>query len=692
MWDLDNSTWPSKEPAISFTLVMSTFILTMLSLGGCSLTFGLILYCAFVSTVLTIAGELSLQAFHLTSIKAWLPTAFVVGFAVVSTLMLALNLIFNLSALTAFLICTLFVFCLKFTVSTRPIAYISNAWHGSVIVFFFALIIVGFAKTPILSSTILNNTGVLPIWSDYYLHGITIASFGSPFANGGDLEMAGISRFLYHYTSFVIPASFQTISGMSGLALATSLHLPLGLLIAALGSYSFAVELGGRLSGLLAVLVIICLPVYSVISQSGWFDFFWLIFISPGSGYAIGVSAVICTSTLIYLKNNDSRIIALILLLLLLNIFVRAHMFLLLAPTIVILVFQHRWSVNIRLLMTSVIGSILLGILALYFSPYLYALWMEHGKPHEYLNSALQWSPMYGQTFQFLGLPFHLTLPAQIIYILAAILGGYLILYPMMLWLYYKRFGFHSIDALPLLLLLTFIGLMLFAPSSWVGDLSDYKHRHFPLLYVVVAIYTVTYAFSLISTRISDQNKKLSYWVYSLVIGVFAISIALNWNSNPARPNIEAMPWASIYHNEPITPGLLESAQYLSSHAKHGDVFAMGVVAASVTYPNNPVDNIISLTGMPAYIARTEMRMKWAGCVKENVVQRLSVLQSLSAINNWPDAQKFLHSKGIRWFLSLPGEKKNWDIDRKYAVFSSNGVSIYDAGHSETDSFKKIQC
>jgi hypothetical protein len=583
------------------------------------------------------------------------------------------------------------VFSLKFTIPTRPIAYISSAWADSAIVLFLAIIIGCFAKTPILSSTTLQNTGVLPIWSDYYLHGITLASFGSPFANGSDLEMAGISRFLYHYTSFVIPASFQAVSGMSGLALATSLHLPLGLLIAALGSYSFAVELGGRLSGLLTVVVIICLPVYSIFIQSGWFDSFWLIFISPGTGYAMGVSVILCTSTLIYLKNNDSRIIALILLLLFLNIFVRAHMFLLLAPAILVLVFQQRWSVNIRLLMSALIGLATLGILALYFSPYLHALWMQYAKPDEYLNFALQWSPMYGQTFKFLELPFCLTIPVQIIYIIAAVLGGYFILYPMMLWLYVKRFGFHSIDALPLIMILTFIGLMLFAPTPFNGDFTEYKHRHFPLLYLIFAVYTIAYAVSLVSTRISDRNK-LSYWVYSLVICIFAASIILNWNSNPARPNVEAMPWAGGFHNEPITLGLLETAQYLRTHAKYGDVFAMGVVATSVTYPNNPVDNIISLTGIPAYLARAEMRMKWSDCVRGVVVHRLSVLKAVSAMDNWSDVQRLLQSNGIRWFLPLSGENQKWDIGRKFAVFSSNGISIYDAGHFEAENFKKTQC
>ena len=87
--------------------------------------------------------------------------------------------------------------------------------------------------------------GVLPIWNDYFIHGVTIASFGSPFATGGDMELAGVSRGFYHYAPFMIPAAFQAVSGMSGLALSTSLLLPLGLLIAAFGELCVCCKVRG---------------------------------------------------------------------------------------------------------------------------------------------------------------------------------------------------------------------------------------------------------------------------------------------------------------------------------------------------------------------------------------------------------------------------------------------------------------
>ena len=248
------------------------------------------MFSTLVSTVLTKTGELTLQASRLTTIKAWLPTAFVVGFAAISLPMMALTLICNISALTAFVISALSVLSLAIYSSRKAATSSSTNWTDTAIALVLAITIGLLAKNIVSSPATLQNTGELPVWSDYFLHGVIIASFGSPFAAGIDMELAGVSRGFYHYAPFMIPAAFQTVSGMSGLALSTSFLLPLGLLIAAFGSYAFAVELGGRVGGLLTLTAIICIPAYSVFIQSGWFDFYWLLFTAIALATADGSS------------------------------------------------------------------------------------------------------------------------------------------------------------------------------------------------------------------------------------------------------------------------------------------------------------------------------------------------------------------------------------------------------------------
>jgi hypothetical protein len=673
----------------AFNLVISAFILAMMWLGNGEMTIELVLFSTVVSTVLTKAGELALRTSRLTMIKAWLPMAFVVGFAAISLPMTALTLIFNMSALAAFVISALSILSLNIFSSRKATARASNDRSDTAIALVLTITIGLLAKIPVSSPATLLDMGVLPIWSDYFIHGVTIASFGSPFSNGVDMELAGVSRGFYHYAPFMIPAAFQTVSGMSGLTLSTSLLLPLGLLIAAFGSYAFAVELGGRLAGLLTLTAIICLPAYSVFIQSGWFDFYWLLFIAPGTGYAIGVSAVVCTSTVIYLKKNDSSVLWFTMLLLFSLVLIRVHMFMLLAPAIITMIFVSRWPVNIYLLIGAMGSAITIGILALHFSTHLHTLWIEFANPHGYLKSALQWSPIYGQKIKLFEYPL-LTILAQLSVVLAAVLGIYFVLYPLLFRLSVHRFGFHATDALPLLLLMSFISLMLFAPIASNGDFTEYKHRHFPLLYVITAIYTTTYAWFL-ATNYGSNESKFRQWVYALTLCIFTATIVLNWSSNPARPNVQAMPWAEGFHNQRIIPGLLGSAKYIQTHARHGDVLAMDITSIGTTL-NAPIIEVISLSGVPAFIARPDLKIKASQCVREIVTKRLSLLRELSFMENWGDAQKFLQANGIRWFLVSAGEKPKWDSSLKSVVFSSNGMSVYDAGNSAGEIFKKHQC
>lgn len=669
-----------KGPFVTFNLVVISFILAMIWLGNGKMTMGLILFSTLVSTVLTKTGELTLQASRLTTIKAWLPTAFVVGFAAISLPMMALTLICNISALTAFVISALSVLSLTIYSSRKAATSSSTNWTDTAIALVLAITIGLLAKNIVSSPVTLQNTGELPVWSDYFLHGVIIASFGSPFAAGVDMELAGASRGFYHYAPFMIPAAFQTVSGMSGLALSTSFLLPLGLLIAAFGSYAFAVELGGRVGGLLALTAIICIPAYSVFIQSGWFDFHWLLFTAPGSGYAIGVSAVVCAFTVTYLNGNGSSSLLWFTILLLFSVvLIRVHMFMLLAPAIITVLLIHRWHINIRFIIVSMVTLTIIIVLSLHFSTHLHSRWVEISNPYEYLNNSLLLDSLfYGQKIRFFKYPLP-TVFFQLLLVCAAVLGVYLILYPLFFRLSVRRFGFHTADALPLLLLMTFIDLMLFAPIAANGDFTEYKHRHFPLLYVIIAIYTITYACNLATNYLSNRNR-FRRWVYVLVICVFTVTIRLNWISDPGRPNVRAMPWAEGYYNQPVEPGLLESAKYIQTHARFGDVLAMDVSSLGSPVKTTPIiDEVISLSGVPAFIARPDIMMKGSQSVRKIVSKRLDVLQELSSMNNWPDARKFLQTNGIRWFLVPSGEKPKWDSCLKNIAFSSNGLSVYDA-------------
>jgi hypothetical protein len=273
--------------------------------------------------------------------------------------------------------------------------------------------------------------------------------------------------------------------------------------------------------------------------------------------------------------------------------------------------------------------------------------------------------------------------------ILAAVLGIYIVLLPILSYLSARQFGFSLFDALPYLLLIVFIGLMLFAPAARNGDLSEYKHRHFPMLYAVFVIYTAHYGCTLTGKLIGE--RRLKYLVFMFVGGLFIFATIHYQDVNPARPDIQTMPWAGQYHNQPITPGILESADYIRTHAVKGDVAAMTNTSIDGMLANEVIE-FISLSGVPAFLARPSLKMGGSECVRKVVNDRLKILEDLSTAETWPDARKIMQSSGIRWLLISNKEKNHWDPEFKEAVFRKKTIAIYDSRAAAYDMYRKPGC
>jgi hypothetical protein len=664
-----------------FNLIVGMFLLATMSLGNQLPSILLIFFCISTCAVLTKAGEIILHIFHSDPLKARLPAAFIVGFTAISMSMVILTYKINLPALTSLVLCSLAVIGTSiFIPRTATNTKYSNDWRDTTSVLFIAVTIIVLAKIPLSSNAILMQSGVFPIWSDYFIHGITIATFGSPFATGGDMEIAGARLIFYHYAPFVIPAAFQTISGMSGLELSTSLLLPLGLIIAALGIYTFATEIGGRAIGSVTLILITCVPAYSLLIQSGWFEFYWLLLTAPGSGYAIGVSAVICAITAIYIEKRDFRTLCLVLTMLISLVMIRAHMFLLLAPTIIVAIVPKLIRENSKLLIGTLFGVIATAFLSLQLSDTMHDLWNKYSATQIYLKIIAGTFYFYGNPLNIPAeLPYDLTIIAQVAATLAAVLGIYAVLYPPLLWVHVRRNRFKETDSIPLLLVLFFISLIIFAPIAANGDSSEYKHRHFLLLYVLFSVYTINYGISFAMSRNLRANNASIVGFGIIVLIVSTITFTYR-GENPARPDIENMPWTADFHNQQIIPGLIEVSDYLRANATPGDILTMGLPSVSSIGPKTQIVQIISLTGIPAFVARSELKMLGSQCVQETVTRRLSVLSDLSLIDDWPAARNFLHANGIRWYISTADENPRWDRDSMEAVFSSNGMSVYDTG------------
>jgi hypothetical protein len=681
----------SNRDAFGFTLVVSAYLLFTISIGNEheGLNLRLILLCILFCFVLTKIGELVLRVSHLTQLKAQLPAAFVIGFSVVSVLTLAISLLFSVSAIIAFSISAVFILSLNFLVYKPDDKRPAIIWYDIPATLVFSVAVGGLIMVPVSSATTLLDTGVFTLWEDYYVHGLSILAFDSNSLSVSLMEVAGENLQFYHYASFVMTAVFQPVTNMSGLALSTSVLLPLGVLTGVLGSYVYAVELGGRLGGLMAVAALICLPMFAVFFQSGWYDFYWLLLIAPGSGYAVGVGAIVCALVTFYFSKLNRRVLWLAMALLFSLILIRAHFFLLIAPAIVSVVAFHHWRANIRLLLLFICCAAAGVILALILSEDLYNIWQQQTKSLEYLSGVENGTLFNGKRIDLINFMPSMAFVLRILIVLTSICGAYIVLYPIVLGARARSIGLTPADAIPLLILLCFVGLLLFSPIAKNNDVAEYKHRHFLFLYVVFAIHTIAPAVNLALRTIVTKYSKV--WICSLVFLVFGTTFYLNWGENPSQPDLETEPWASSYHNQSITPGIIEVSQYIKSHAQLGDIMARSIQPGS----SLGIDNIIkvsSLTGIPIFSLGRTLMNPGSLCIQNLIKSRLDIFQILSSKASWDGAQKFLKSNGIRWFIVLSGEILEWDPNRTAAIFSSHGISLYDAGHPDKSIFNTPKC
>ncbi|WP_445146005.1 hypothetical protein [Dyella sp. Tek66A03] len=667
---------------LGFFAVVAGFIDVLLMLAGARHSVQTMLAPFIGVFVVTISGEW-LLALVGPALTAVLPAAFVTGAAAMMMAMLALSSLFNVTAQTAFIICALLIALtyLACPVARHAIKPVSSQDIPATL--FLAVLIGYFCRDVAAFFPSATAGGALPIWTDYYVHGTVIASFGDPLAvKEGNILLAHAPRPFYHYGSFMLPAALLPASGLPGLALALATLLPLGLLIGALGLYALLAQMTSRAMALFVVLCVACLPDASYYwMQNGFYGFRWLLYTAPGSGYALGVAAMAATCLLHGLRTKKQASNALGLFLLLSLFMIRLHFFVLLAPAFAGTWLLAQWRISPRkkalLACLSFALAFVASISLLSWQPGLRAML----QPIQYAEGTLNFGPPdYLQFLQHTeaSMPLAASLALLVAMLLAATLGVLLIGLPLVTAVWARSGRWEDFDWLPWLLCVAYSLLILLAPTGLNTDASELKHRHFILLYAIAGAWSIARSAQWAS-QFALNDRRVDYVLWPASAAVLLLTMTLGRDVNPGKPSLIHMPWASGFFDVPVAPGIAQTGAYIRAHSEQGDLMVMSGEAMR-GYMQSRQTELIGFADVATYLGRTELLEKQRGIASTLASERAAEVNNVVTAAAWAAACARLNQMGVRWYVENQAGLPSWDPSHSEAVFSAAEFSIYDAG------------
>jgi hypothetical protein len=535
------------------------------------------------------------------------------------------------------------------------------------------------------ASVALAETGTLPAWADFFIHGGVIAQFGDPRAVGrGVLSLADFPMPFYHYASYLLPAAFAVPLDQPALPLATSLWMPIGFLALAAATYCLGASLAGAAGGVAALAALFVIPdAGSYGLRNGFFSFHWNLLAVPGAAYSLATALL----SIFFLKrwSETGARAALIAsaALMVATFFYRFHVFLLLSPAWIAAVAISSPTVRRRWRLFG-LGAALLLIAAILAYEYLPNLpssgssWaLDEGQALERFlrqvhtrQSPTAYPGLYTRVLQQYGEPVGFAFGVLLVYPVA--LGAFLLLFPFTLWLERRALRMGGIDAFPLALLMLYAALMVLAPTPSHHDATDLIHRPFVLLYSVLAIWTVAYAVRWLSRQGAHGKNQL--WRIALI----GVLLAFPWiwfdAAEMARPKFN---WGRMFVTWTVDRNLVEAATFIRARSKAGDVAATSRLPSTYVALDNPTV-LASLTSTPVYLARTWYHMSLGGARSKVAIDRYNALVAIDLAPDRQTAFRHMREVGIRWYVATSLGTPTWDPKHAGASHPAGDVAVYE--------------
>lgn len=590
------------------------------------------------------------------------PLALGLGLLSTALLLLAVSLLFRLSAGGAFAVVLSGATLLAMLFAGGERGDLRHAVRNWGFIAAICALSIVWSWQAVMSVPTLQGTHTFTAWIDFFFHSAMVSQFAHFADFGGTWIYAqGASLPIYHYAPYMLPAVLDAVTGAPAITIATAFGSTLAFVIMGLSVWALGDALQGPRGAAAALGAVYILPNAGLYGfKNPYYDFHWLLQITT-SAQAVGLGVLAIVVAILAVRNACWRT-GLVAAVLALGVSMfKAQMlpamglaglaFLLLYWS-----FRYRWLPWAVLAACVVVGVI--GLTAISLGPRGPALLQEQWDPARTLAAMLLRDRPIGD-----GWPQFIAVPILLGIVLLTAFGALLPAYAIgalwcRTWKLDRRF-----DLLPLMFVLAYSAVALTFP---ITKNDEFQHRPFPLIYVVLAVWSACLLVRMLEARLPRLASPIL-----LVAGLLLLPLPLAMQRTAQAGHAE---WMNQFNHINIPRGLLRAAEFIKRNAAHSDV-----IVGSGSDGEVPVyGHLTSLSERSTYVMSLKSRLAWElwGIPVDMIARREAVVGQLRQAETIESLYRTAQDAGISWFVLSPPDRFP-DALMAHAVFSADGYAVF---------------
>ncbi len=541
------------------------------------------------------------------------------------------------------------------------------------------------SQTGVIQKIITHDYVVFLPWSDHFVHASIIQRLYECCKRGIPQEfamMSGIPAPFYHYGSYMIPSVLRAVSNIPAINISTAFWLPLGGILSGLGAFVLGNGLWGKREGMVCALTVTLFPdPYMYGCGLGYFSYHFLGQTGAALFYAEAIAAVGLSLVGKGISTRNSRQVLAGLIPILTLILFKAHVFIIILPAacLWIALFFPSMSKTKRFLgiFVLVIGLMTTALIAAKLN------YISFGQPwaleffRGIFSGASHSDPriyawLFGLTQKTLTIWDDIAVGTILLWL--ATLGPLIIAGAgLVIWLLVKKL-LDFRDALPFLCMATWTALVVVMPANQYGNLDEFHHRPFHVVYYIFIIWLAGRSFNLFLKRVDQCKLKSTIPGPKLrlaLIPLSALLLIVPWHFGKSVLNIG--PCANRHQHFKIENGLWEAGEFMRVNGKIGDVF--------VDSEEDQFMNVITgISERRPFLSRPYHRfVSRTALGSELIAQRQKLREALKKCDSAECINRIAKANKIRWYLTHPSDSLTWESNPNMKpVFEAEGYKVFD--------------